>query len=97
VSTLRVSAPDIITAIGLAERVKPLASTVSCGGLEIDVSIEIGRTPLKHALKSLEGWLEAYQLESTVIELGGKSYSLERPILGYRVGTAADLDAVLAA
>ena len=93
---LSVSAPDSITAIGLAEMVKPFASTVSPGDLEVCVSIEIGSTPLKHALESVEAWLEAYHLESTVIGWGGKSYFLERPTLPDDVGTAADLDAMLA-
>ena len=93
---LGVSAPDSITAIGLAEMVRPFASAVSPGDLEIWVSIEIGSRPLRHALESVEAWLDAYHLESTVIRWAGKSYSLERPILRDDVGTAADLDAILA-
>jgi hypothetical protein len=95
-STLRVAAPDSITAIGLAEHVKPLASTLSSGQGEVHVSIETGSAPLNHALRSIESWLEAYHLKSTVIDWGGKSYSLERPVLLPSVGSAADLDALLA-
>lgn len=95
-STLRVSAPNSITAIGLAEHVKPLVSTLSSGSGEVHVSIETGNAPLNRALKSIEDWLEAYHLRSTVIDWGGNSYSLERPILLPSVGTAADLDALLA-
>ena len=95
-STLRVSAPNSIAAIGLAEHVKPLASTLSSGPDEVHVSIETGHAPLNQALKSIEDWLVAYHLKSTVIDWGGKSYSLERPILLPSVGTAAELDELLA-
>ena len=37
-----------------------------------------------------------FPLKSTVIDWGGKSYSLERPVLLPSVGSAADLDALLA-
>ena len=95
-STLRVSAPSSIAAIGLGEHIKPLASTLSSGQGDVHVSIETGNAPLNRVLRSIESWLEAYHLRSTVIVWNGKSYSLERPILLRSVGTAADLDALLA-